>query len=337
MIEHATDATLLKQFAERREESAFAELVERHGPVVQRVCRRFLRSEHDVEEVFQATFLVLALRASEVSWKSSVGGWVQDVARRLALHARSEIARRNRREVQASSLRGGPLAPAECPVSAFGDEVERQEVRRLIDVAVDELPQKYRDPLVLCYLEGMTNNEAARRLGYPVGSISRRLERARGLLKKQLAGQGVTLTLIVGLGLLAALALSKTTADRTARRFRLEPVRAAMAVLEPESSRRLDLSELVAALERTNEGAPASPDRSRLRRLADQSARVAQAITAVDPGVDRDVWRASAGEMRLAALELSRVDDDGRGPDPDLLASVRRLNATCVQCHATFH
>lgn len=335
MIDDATDATLLKRFAERREETAFAELVARHGPLVQRVCRRFLRSEHDVEEVFQATFLVLALRASDVSWKSSVGGWVQDVARRLALHARGEIARRNRREVQASSLVGGPLAPAECPVSVFGDEVERQEVRRLIDVAVDELPEKYRDPLVLCYLEGMSNNEAARRLGYPVGSISRRLERARGLLKKQLVGQGVTLTLIVGVGLLAALALSRTAANRTPRELKLEPVRAAMALLEPESARRLDLSELVAALERTDGEARAVPDRDRLGRLAEQSARVAETIAAVDPGVEREAWRASAVEMKLAALELSRVNDDGR--EADLLASIRRLNTTCIRCHATFH
>ena len=335
MIDHATDATLLKRFAERREETAFAELVARHGPLVQRVCRRFLRSEHDVEEVFQATFLVLALRASEVSWKSSVGGWVQAVARRLALHARGEIARRNRREVQVSSLGGGPFAPAECPASALGDEVERQEVRRLIDVAVDELPEKYRDPLVLCYLEGMSNNEAARRLGYPVGSISRRLERARGLLKKQLVGQGVTLTLVVGVGLLAALALSRPAMNRTPRDFELTPVRAAMALLEPESSRRFDLSELVAGIERTNGAVRKVPDRDRLGRLAERSARVAEAIAVVDPGAGRDAWRASAVEMKLAALELARAADGGR--EADLLASVRRLNTTCIQCHATFH
>lgn len=335
MIDHATDATLLKRFAERREESAFAELVERHGPVVQRICRRFLRSEHDVEEVFQATFLVLALRASEVSWKSSVGGWVQDVARRLALHTRAQIARRNRREVQASSLVGGPLAPAECPVSAFGDEVERQEVRRLIDVAVDELPEKYRAPLVLCYLEGMTNHEAARRLGYPVGSISRRLERARGLLKKQLIGHGVTLVLIVGLGFLVALGL-RTAVDRTARERELRPVRSAMALLEPESSRQVDLRELVAALERTDDSVPKAADRRRLERLAEQSARVAETIAAAEPGgVDPDSWRAHAGEMKLAALELYRLTADGR--QPELLASLRRLNTTCVQCHATLH
>ncbi|MDR3618898.1 MAG: sigma-70 family RNA polymerase sigma factor [Paludisphaera borealis] len=327
MIDHASDATLLKRFAERREETAFAELVERHGPVVQRVCRRFLRSEHDVEEVFQATFLILALRASEVSWKASVGGWVQDVARRLALHARGEIARRGRREVQASSLYGGMHAP-ECPVSAFGDEVERQDVRRMIDTAVEGLPEKYRAPLVLCYLEGLTNHEAAQQLGYPVGSISRRLERARGLLKKQLIGYGVTLSLLVGL-----VALGSLAANRNARR--LEPIRGAMALVGSETAHQSDLRELIQPLERSDSGSLSFPDRERLGRLAEQSARAADAVSPFNPGVRRDVWRAYAGEMKLAALELSRVYEDGR--EPELLASVRRLNATCVQCHTTFH
>lgn len=328
MIDHATDATLLRRFAEGREESAFAELVERHGPIVQRVCRRFLRSEHDVEEVFQATFLVLALRASEIKWKASVGGWVQDVARRLALRARGEAARRSRREIQASSLSGGIYGPA----AVFGDEIERQDVRRVIDRAVDGLPEKYRAPLVLCYLEGMTNHEAARQLGYPVGSISRRLERARGLLKKQLIGHGVTLLLFIGLATTAALTVWTTT-PRTAREP--GPIRVAMAWLGAETSPQLDLRELVATLERTDSEGATFRDRDRLGRLAERSAQVAEAIGPLDPGAGRDAWRAYAGEMKLAALELSRIQDQGR--EPDLLASARRLNATCVQCHAAFH
>ena len=227
---------------------------------------------------------------------------MQGVARRLALHARGEIARRRRREVQASSFLHAP----ECPVSVFGDEVERQEARRMIDAAVDELPEKYRAPLVLCYLEGMTNHEAARQLGYPVGSISRRLERARGLLKKQLIGHGVTLSLIVGVGLLAALALLRPAVNRTPREVKLEPVRVAMTLLEPESSPQFDLRKLVVALERKNDSSSSVPDRDRLGRLAKQSARVAETVAALDPGGDRDVWRAYAGEMKLAALELSR-------------------------------
>ncbi len=204
MIERATDAILLKRFAEGREESAFAEIVERHGPSVQRVCRRFLRCEHDVEDVFQATFLTLALRASDVAWRASVGGWVHDVARRLALKARTEAARRRRRETPVSNLlpglhfgESGMLLDPTCPLSRFTDEVEDREVRLAVDGAVEALPPKYRDPVVLCYLEGRTNQEAAARLGYPAGSMSRRLEKARGLLRKRLVGRGVTLALLL--------------------------------------------------------------------------------------------------------------------------------------------
>jgi RNA polymerase sigma-70 factor (ECF subfamily) len=331
MIDHATDATLLRRFAERREESAFAELVERHGPVVERVCRRFLRNEHDVEEVFQATFFVLAQRASDIAWQASVGGWVQDVARRLALRARTKAARRRRREVHASSLCDDGLG-AEGPAAAVSDEAERGEFRGMINRAVDGLPEKYRAPIVLCYLEGMTNHEAAQQLGYPVGSMSRRLERARGLLKRELVGQGVTLTLVVGLTVLGALAMW-TAPNRAVREP--SPIQSQMVLLHADSSPQFDLRELITALERTDGSSQEVASRDRLERLAEQSARVAESIATFHPGAGRVAWRAYAGEMKLAALELSRVTENGR--ESDLLSSVRRLNTTCVQCHATFH
>ncbi len=335
MIERTTDAILLKRFAERREETAFAELVQRHGPLVQRVCRRFLRSEHDVEDVFQATFLLLALRASDVAWESSVGGWVQAVARRLALHTRTEVAKRRSREVSASSLGGvssfddaGILPGRECPASVFADEVEHQDARQALDTAVEELPEKYRAPLVLCYLEGKTNHEAALQLGYPVGSMSRRLERARGLLRKRLIGCGVTLALAVCLVSLLS-SLTRHTDGRNGRE--LDPIRGAMAVFSPDSSRRMDLRELLGSLERNDRG---FLDRERLQQTADHAVRVADEIATLAPVGRDEVWRGYAGEMKLAALELSRLQRDGG--QADLLVSVRRLNATCVQCHTTF-
>jgi RNA polymerase sigma-70 factor (ECF subfamily) len=98
MPEQLSDAILLKRFVSRREEAAFVTLVERHGPLVQRVCRGVLRNEHDVEDVFQATFLVLARRASGIPWRESVGAWLSAVAYRLALGARSDLSRQRRRE-----------------------------------------------------------------------------------------------------------------------------------------------------------------------------------------------------------------------------------------------
>ncbi len=295
MIERATDASLLRRFAEGREEDAFAELVARHAPRVRRVCRRFLRSEHDVDDVAQATFLLLATRAGDVAWRESVGGWVRDAARRLALHARCEIARRGRRETPASSFRfgdAGALPDPECPLSAFTDEVERRDVRRLIDGAMGELPEKYRDPLVLCYLEGKTNHEAAAALGYPVGSISRRLDRARSLLRKQLIGRGVALGLLVAA---AAWIVAGTEPDESAVRARKLPGAAATAAPGRD---RDDLRELLAALER-NDGKGLNRDRLVLG--------VAHA-------------EAHGGDALLAMFDLERP-----------LAS--QLLATCVRCH----
>jgi DNA-directed RNA polymerase specialized sigma24 family protein len=99
-----SDAVLLRRFCVRREEAAFVTLVERHGPLVEGVCRRILRDDHDVEEVYQATFLVLARKASCIPWRGSVGGWLRTVAHRLALHTRAELGRRRTRELVASTL-----------------------------------------------------------------------------------------------------------------------------------------------------------------------------------------------------------------------------------------
>lgn len=293
MIESSTDANLLRRFAEGREEDAFTELVARHAPQVRRICRRFLRSEHDVDDVAQATFLLLAMRAGDVAWRDSVAGWVRDAARRLALHARCEIARRGRRETPASSFRlgdAGTLPDPECPLSSLTDEVERREVRRLIDGAVGKLPEKYRDPLVLCYLEGKTNHEAAVALGSPVGSISRRLDRARSLLRKQLVGCGVAL------GLLIAAAAWIVAGPRLDDAGPARPARDVASAAAPDQARG-ELRELFAALERKD-----------------------------GSGLGRD--RLAVGDAHAAA-RLAAIDPDR----PRVPAVSSRLLATCMRCH----
>jgi Sigma-70 region 2 len=107
MSEPLDDAILLQRFVSFREEAAFGALVERHGPLVQRICRRVLRNEHDAEDVFQATFLVLARRASGIAWRESVAGWLGAVAHRLALGARSDLIRQHRREPAMTTLADG--------------------------------------------------------------------------------------------------------------------------------------------------------------------------------------------------------------------------------------
>ena len=167
-----SDGQLLEWFIQQRAQAAFTALVRRHGPMVMSVCRRVLRNSHDAEDAFQATFLVLAEKASRLRQPELLANWLYGVAYRTALHARQRAARRSEREREAAS-----------PSSTSSDsEIEDREMRRVLDEELQALPEKYRAPLVLCYLEGMTNEEAARMLGWPSGSMSHRLARGRKLL-----------------------------------------------------------------------------------------------------------------------------------------------------------
>jgi RNA polymerase sigma factor (sigma-70 family) len=178
------DAQLLERFtASHREtaELAFHSLVERHGPMVLRVCRRLLDDSNDVEDAFQATFLVLLRRASSIRDRGSVGSWLHGVAMRVASRARVESARRRR--IERHGVR---------PAIGRNDDPDRLDLEALIDAELARLPEKYREPVVLCYLEGLTHEGAAARLGWPVGTVRGRLARARDLLRSRLTRRGVT-------------------------------------------------------------------------------------------------------------------------------------------------
>jgi RNA polymerase sigma factor (sigma-70 family) len=174
-----TDRELLEAFVEQSDEKAFAALVRRHGPMVLSVCRRVLRQAEDSEDAFQATFLVLARKAGRLRRPDLLANWLYGVAYRTAQHARDRIARRLQREREAASM---PAPRSELLTSL-------NELGRLLDEELHRLPEKYRLPLVLCYLEGKTNKEAASLLGWPSGSMSHRLERGRNLLRDRLAAR----------------------------------------------------------------------------------------------------------------------------------------------------
>jgi RNA polymerase sigma factor (sigma-70 family) len=178
-----TDSHLLERFTTRGEESAFAALVQRHGPMVLGVCRRVLHQAEDAEDAFQATFLVLARKARSVRRRESVGGWLYQVAYRLAVRARAASARRRAHERKAAVM-----AQARPEAEAGWDDVQP-----VLDQELNRLPEKYRLPLVLCYLEGKTNRQAADELGWPEGSMARRLARGRELLRERLVERGVGL------------------------------------------------------------------------------------------------------------------------------------------------
>jgi RNA polymerase sigma factor (sigma-70 family) len=190
---------LLERFAALRDESAFAELVRRHGGMVLSVARSVLNDAHGAEDVFQATFLVLARKAASVRKRESVGSWLYGVAYRIARNVRLSAARRRRRERAVSGT----------AAVAAGEEAMTRELRPLFAEELNRLPEKYRAPLVLCYLEGKTNEEAARELRWPPGTIKGRLARAREVLRSRLARRGLALPAI-------AVALEATSSAATA-------------------------------------------------------------------------------------------------------------------------
>ena len=180
-----TDGQLLDRFATGRDEAgelAFAVLVERHGPMVLRVCRAVLRDEHDAEDAFQATFLVLARRCGSLRVVDSLGPWLHGVARRVASAARMAAVRRRRHERKAAELLA--LRDA-CALGDFDLEATLHE-------EIGRLPERYRVPVVLCLLEGLTHEQAARHLGWPVGTVKSRLANGRERLRSRLIRRGLT-------------------------------------------------------------------------------------------------------------------------------------------------
>jgi RNA polymerase sigma factor (sigma-70 family) len=188
-----SDTELLGRYLGARDQAAFELLVWRYHRMVLGVCRRTLADPADVEDAFQATFLVLARRAGAIRRRASLSSWLYGVARRVAREAAGRNARRRREPP-------GEVPAGEDPADAAG----REELRRLLDEELGRLPEKYRSPLVLCHLEGATYDEAAQRLGWPKGTVSTRLARARDLLRARLVRRGVTLPAGLLAGWLAA-------------------------------------------------------------------------------------------------------------------------------------
>lgn len=178
-----TDAELLERFAVSQEESAFEALLQRHGPMVLGVCRHLLSHVQDVEDAFQATFLVLVGKASSIRGRSQLAGWLYRVAYRVAMRTRMNAARRRSRETPGVEMAAAPP----------DDEGIDAEMRPILHEELSRLPEKYRMPIVLCYLNGQTHEEAARRLAWPIGTVKGRLSRARELLRARLTRRGCAL------------------------------------------------------------------------------------------------------------------------------------------------
>jgi RNA polymerase sigma factor (sigma-70 family) len=214
----STDAQLLERFVRGRDEAAFELLVRRHGRMVLNVCRRVLHREHDAEDAFQATFLVLARKAGGIGNGASVGGWLYKVAYRVALRARA-------------AARARPLAGEALPDAAAAEPVLGLlggELRAALDEEIDRLPERYRAALVLCLLEGQTTEAAARALRRPPGTVGTWVARARALLRRRLARRGFDLS-AVALAPGGAAALPAALADAAVRAAAPETVGQAVA------------------------------------------------------------------------------------------------------------
>ncbi|MFT3883520.1 MAG: sigma-70 family RNA polymerase sigma factor [Gemmatales bacterium] len=180
-ISGEADGEYLRQFVQHRDSDAFGKIVRRHAAMVHAVCRRVLENAADAEDASQATFLILAQRASSIRQKIDVGGWLFGVARRVALQALRQRQRQQKRE----------LCYAAQPVKDPAEVLAAREVALFCDEELQKLPQRYRQALVLCCIEGLPKALAAKRLGWPEGTVASSIARGKQLLAKRLIRRGV--------------------------------------------------------------------------------------------------------------------------------------------------
>ncbi len=177
------ESELLERFVSQGDPAAFEVILDRHGPMVLRICRRVLDDANDVDDAFQATFLILVKKAASIRDREVLGTWLYGVARRVAVRARVTARRRQSRE--RSDVK------AVATEKPRGNDVEVVELRALLDDELERLPDRYRGPLVLCDLEGQTHEQAAAQLRCPVGTVKSRLSRGRERLRVRLLRRGV--------------------------------------------------------------------------------------------------------------------------------------------------
>jgi RNA polymerase sigma factor (sigma-70 family) len=192
-LKDVPDGALLERFASAHDDATFAVIVRRHGGMVLQLCRTLLGNYADADDAFQATFLVLARRAGSIRKNSSLASWLYGVAYRTALKARAANARRKNQEAHAGAR------PSTGPV----DELTWREAQWIIHQELARLPEKYRAPLVLCYLQGKRHEDAERLLAWPRGKLRSMLERARQRLRQRLLlrGLGGSALLMASVGL----------------------------------------------------------------------------------------------------------------------------------------
>jgi RNA polymerase sigma factor (sigma-70 family) len=287
----------LQQFVARRDEGTFATLLERHGPLVLGVCRQVLGDGHAAEDAFQATFLILAREAGSVRRHESLAAWLHRVAVNVSRTARLDIARRRAHEREAILVaRATPAA----------DEAVR-DWQPILHEEVGRLPAKYHVPVVLCYFEGHSHDQAARELGWPLGTVKGRLARARDLLRTRLARRGLALT-----GALLAARLAECAAAAALPPSLLAPaLRAAVSFAAGGARAGADASAGALALAR---GALQTTVATKLFPAVALLAAVALTAWAVVAGIAPEAQRADALPSLPGQDGAGRPS--GKAPDP---------------------
>ena len=205
-----SDRQVLERFVERHDDAAFEAIVSRHGPMVRKVCRQFLFDPHDVDDAFQAVFLVLVRKARFLSADESLGPWLYRVAGRVAARARANRLKLSARET----------SRAEFPEPACSAPGVDFEIPCVVHDELGRLPERLRAPLVLCYLEGLTHDSAARQLCCPVGTVRSRLARGRSLLHRRMIRRGFALSTAALCEMLESRAIAAVASQAPARSIR---------------------------------------------------------------------------------------------------------------------
>ena len=179
------DGQLLARYTQSRDEAAFEALVARHGPMVLATCQAVLKNEHDVEDAFQATFLVLARKARSVRAGDALGGWLHRVAYRGAVQTSDQSRRRRRLEAETAAM-------TSLKTTGQTETADHAEIPSIVHEELDRLPDRQRLPLILCDLEGLSYDQAARHLRWTEPTLRHRLTKARLRLRARLIRRGVT-------------------------------------------------------------------------------------------------------------------------------------------------
>src|SRR4051794_34536969 len=188
----ASDARLLERFITDGGPRAFGALVARLRVMLLRTCHDLLGTAADAEEAFQATVVILSRRAGSIRERDAIGGWLHRVACRVARRIRAEAARRRASEGRAVAMRARESIPHPEP-----DPLVRDELRRALHDEIDRLPDRYRRPVILCLLEGLSQEHAAVRLGWTEGSVRGRLARGKARLRDRLTRRGIGLAAVL--------------------------------------------------------------------------------------------------------------------------------------------